>query len=72
MIHVQTQRLYERHTGDAHEVTVLFGGINPASPGNYRVVVDGEFHSIHRSKLQAFDEIVEIIKVRDWTSINRV
>ena len=70
MIHIQTQNFYERHTGTKHEVTISFGGINPVSRGYYRVTVDGEFHSIADDKGKAFNDVVDIIKQNDWTSIN--
>ena len=69
MIHIQTQRFYERHTGDAHEVTITFGGISPVSRGYYKVSVDGEFYSNHDSKRQAYDEVVDIIKTNRWSPI---
>ena len=69
MIHVQTQNFYERHTGDKHEVTVLFGWISPVSHGHYQVRVDGEFYSDHDSKLHAFDEVVDIIKTNNWSPV---
>lgn len=72
MIHIQTQHFYERHTGEEHEVTIMFGGINPVSNGRYQVRVDGEFYSDHRSKLHAFDEVVDIIKINNWSPIRPI
>ena len=69
MIHIQTQSFYEKHTGDKHEVTIMFGHISPVSRGRYEVQVDGGFYSDHDSKRQAFDEIVDIIKVNNWTPL---
>lgn len=72
MIHIQTQKFFERHTGDEHEVTIMFGGINPVCRGYYEVRVDGEFYSNHDSKLQAFDEVVDIIKINNWTPVRPI
>lgn len=70
MVHIQTQNFYERHTGDRHEVTVVFGHTSPVCRGRYDVRVDGEFYSDHDSKAQAFDEIVDIIKANNWSPIS--
>ena len=72
MTHVQTQHFYERHTGDKHDVTILFGWNSAARRGHYTVKVDGEFYSDHESKLSAFYEVVDIIKANNWTSINPI
>lgn len=72
MIHIQTQHFYERHTGEEHEVTIMFGGINPVSRGRYHVKVDGAFYSAHNSKLHAFDRIVGIIARNNWSPIRPI
>lgn len=72
MIHIQTQSLFERQTGKQHEVSIMFGGINPVSRGHYEVLIDGNFHSRHYRKREAFSEIVNIIKCNHWTPVNRI
>lgn len=69
MIHIQTQSFYERHTGEKHEISVLFGNISPVSRGRYEVRVDGKFYSDHDSKLKAFDEVVDIINAEKWSAV---
>ncbi|MBQ6679510.1 MAG: hypothetical protein IJM76_05750 [Lachnospiraceae bacterium] len=69
MVHVQTQRFYEKYTGAPHEVTVTFGHVSIVSHGWYDVRVDGEFWSNHDSKAQAFEEVVDIIKTNGWSPI---
>ena len=72
MIHIQTQKFFERYTGDEHNVVIMFGGINSAGRRYYQVIVDDEFYSNHDSKAQAFDEVVDIIKANGWTSIRPI
>lgn len=69
MVLVHTQKFYEKYTGEKHEIAVTFGWISPVSRGTYRVTVDDEFYSNHDSRGQAFDEVADIIKVNNWTSI---
>lgn len=69
MVHIQTQRFYERNTGDSHEITITFGHISPACGGKYEVTVDGKFYSDHGTKTKAYDEIVDLIRAQNWTPI---
>lgn len=66
MIHIQTQDFYERHTGDRHEITVMFEYTNRK---RYEVRVDGEFYSDHDSKAEVFEELIDIIKTNNWAAI---
>ena len=66
MITISTQRFYEKHTGDPHEVTVKF------RCRRYEIHVDGLFYSIHDKKADVYDEIVDIIKIYNWTPINPI
>ena len=70
MIHIQTQKFYEKQTGNAHEVTILFGGISPVSNGMYEVDIDGEWDSYHKRKHGAFNRITYLIKENDWSPVN--
>lgn len=72
MKHIKTQKFYERFTGAEHEVTILFGGINPISSGHYQVRVDGEFYSNHYSMRQVDDEVLDIIKYNNWTPLKPI
>lgn len=72
MIHIQTQKFYERYTGEEHEVTILFGHISPVCRGRYEVRLDGEFYTDHDSKAQAFDEIVDILKTTNWSPLKPI
>lgn len=72
MIHIQTQSLYERQTGKPHEVTIMFGQINPVSRGHYEVLIDGNLHSMHDRKREAFKEVINLMSLNRWTPINRV
>lgn len=69
MINIMTQTFYKRHTGEKHEVAMNFGWINPASHGHYEVLVDGQLYTTAERKAAAFDEIVDIIKINDWTPV---
>lgn len=69
MIHIQTQSFWEKHTGERHEVTIMFGHINLLSSGKYDVRVDGEFYSDHDSRAQALEEISGIVKLNNWSPI---
>lgn len=72
MVHVQTQTFFERHTGARHEVSINFGGINPASNGRYEVRVDDQFYSTADHKAAAFEEVVDIIKHNNWTPVKPI
>ena len=64
MLLVQAQNFYERGTGEKHEVTVLF-----ADRRVYEVRIDDEFYATAESRGQAFDEVVDLIKAHNLTSI---
>ena len=64
MILILTQRFYERFTGEAHEVAVLF-----REHSIYEVRVDGEFYATAENKVQAFDEVADIARLNNWTAI---
>ena len=70
MVHISTQIFFERHSGEKHTISITFWGISPVSRGYYRVDVDNEFYSTHDMKADAYDEVVDIIKCNNWTSIN--
>ena len=72
MILVQAQTFYEKATGRKHEVSIIFGGINPISNGCYEVLIDGQKHSATKSKGRAFDEVVNIIKATRWVPVNPI
>ena len=70
MIHIHNQTFYSMDTGNSHEVSITFGGINPLCRGHYDITVDGKLHSQHDSKLSAFNEVVNILKANNWKGIN--
>lgn len=63
MIH--RQFFYEKYTGQEHEVLIVM----PYLRRCYEVRVDNEFYSDHDSKIQAFDEVVDIIKANNWSPL---
>ena len=67
MIH--SQNFYERHTGDRHEVQITF---ECNGRKVYEVRVDGEFYSTAESKVQAFDEVVDIIRYFNWSPLKPI
>lgn len=69
MINIRTQNFYEKYTGEKHEVAINFRWFNSVSNGRYEVRVDGEFYSTAEHQAQAFDEVVDIIKINNWSPI---
>ena len=67
MLFVQAQKFYERFTGQRHEVAVWFHNRRV-----YEIRVDGEFYATAENKAQVFDEVVDIISLNNWTSINPI
>lgn len=68
------QRFYEKFTGDPHDILVTkkaeeVHDDNVKCRRYYVVSVDGEFFSTSESRLQAFDEVADLIKHENWASI---
>ena len=72
MKNIHHQMFYEKSTGNQHEVAINFGWINPMSNGEYKIFVDGEVKGSAKSKVKAFDKLVELIKENDWSGICRI
>ena len=71
MIHIQSQRFYERETGVRHYVAIMFDWNTQLKTREYTVMVDNKNHSVHDTKSNAFEEVVNIITANNWSSINR-
>lgn len=64
MLLVQAQNFYERVSGVKHQVSILF-----QKRRCYIVEVDGEFWSTAETRGEAFDEVVDILKVYRWSPV---
>ena len=63
-MNVYRQTFYERHTGVPHKITTDF-----MARRVYEVRVDGEFYATAENRVQAYDEVVDILKTERWTPI---
>lgn len=63
---VYGQKFYERYDGEPHMVEILFSYVGGRC---YTVTVDGEFYSTAEHRAEAFDEVVDIIRVMNWAPV---
>ena len=69
-IYVYSQKFYERHTGQPHEIMITFDYRNKTRC--YDVRVDDEFYATAECKAMAYDEVVDIIRTNNWSPLRPI
>lgn len=66
---VHDQNFYDRRTGKRHNISITFEYV---ATRLYTVWVDEEFHSDSKTKGEAFDKAVEVLKATNWSPVKLV